>query len=206
MKFIIASNNKKKLAELERILNPLGINAVTPKEEGITLDDVEENGTTFAENAFLKANAAYLKTGLPDHSQIRLCRLAHNLRKKLTAIHSTVQIRTARYGGEGLTDEERYIKLLDEMKNVDDDKRSAHFTSSICCILPDGSKITAEGICEGKIGYEPIGKDGFGYDPIFMFGDKSFAELSAEEKDAVSHRGKALTELKAKLENYFKNN
>lgn len=65
MKFIIASNNKKKLAELERILNPLGINAVTPKEEGITLDDVEENGTTFAENAFLKANAAYLKTGLP---------------------------------------------------------------------------------------------------------------------------------------------
>ena len=64
--------------------------------------------------------------------------------------------------------------------------------------------ITAEGICEGKIGYEPIGKDGFGYDPIFMFGDKSFAELSAEEKDAVSHRGKALTELKAKLENYFK--
>ena len=73
-------------------------------------------------------------------------------------------------------------------------------------ILPDGSKITAEGICEGKIGYEPIGKDGFGYDPIFMFGDKSFAELSAEEKDAVSHRGKALTELKAKLENYFKNN
>ena len=73
-------------------------------------------------------------------------------------------------------------------------------------MLADGSKITAEGICEGKIGYEQIGKDGFGYDPIFMFDDKSFAELSAEEKDAVSHRGKALTELKAKLENYFKNN
>ena len=107
---------------------------------------------------------------------------------------------------EGLTDEERYIKLLDEMKNVDDDKRSAHFTSSICCILPDGSKITADGICEGKIGYEPIGKDGFGYDPIFMLDNKSFAELSAEEKDAVSHRGKALRELKAKLEYYFKNN
>ena len=113
---------------------------------------------------------------------------------------------TARYGGEGLTDEERYIKLLDEMKNVDDDKRSAHFTSSICCILPDGSKITAEGICEGKIGCEPIGKDVFGYDPIFMLDNKSFAELSAEEKDAVSHRGKALRELKAKLEYYFKNN
>ena len=186
MKFIIASNNKKKLVELERILNPLGINAVTPKEEGITLDDVEENGATFAENAFLKANAAYLKTGLPA--------VADDSGLCVDALDGRPGVYTARYGGEGLTDEERYIKLLDEMKNVDDDKRSAHFTSSICCILPDGSKITAEG------------KDGFGYDPIFMFGDKSFAELSAEEKDAVSHRGKALTELKAKLENYFKNN
>ena len=165
MKFIIASNNKKKLVELERILNPLGINAVTPKEEGITLDDVEENGTTFAENAFLKANAAYLKTGLPA--------VADDSGLCVDALDGRPGVYTARYGGEGLTDEERYIKLLDEMKNVDDDKRSAHFTSSICCILPDGSKITAEGICEGKIGYEPIGKDGFGYDPIFMFGDKS---------------------------------
>ena len=152
----------------------------------------------FAENAFLKANAAYLKTGLPA--------VADDSGLCVDAIDGRPGVYTARYGGEGLTDEERYIKLLDEMKNVDDDKRSAHFTSSICCIVPDGSKITAEGICEGKIGYEPIGKDGFGYDPIFMFGDKSFAELSAEEKDAVSHRGKALTELKAKLENYFKNN
>ena len=159
MKFIIASNNKKKLVELERILNPLGINAVTPKEEGITLDDVEENGTTFAENAFLKANAAYLKTGLPA--------VADDSGLCVDALDGRPGVYTARYGGEGLTDEERYIKLLDEMKNVDDDKRSAHFTSSICCILPDGSKITAEGICEGKIGYEPIGKDGFGYDPIF---------------------------------------
>ena len=132
MKFIIASNNKKKLVELERILNPLGINAVTPKEEGITLDDVEENGTTFAENAFLKANAAYLKTGLPA--------VADDSGLCVDALDGRPGVYTARYGGEGLTDEERYIKLLDEMKNVDDDKRSAHFTSSICCILPDGSK------------------------------------------------------------------
>ena len=190
MKFIIASNNKKKLVELERILNPLGINAVTPKEEGITLDDVEENGTTFAENAFLKANAAYLKTGLPA--------VADDSGLCVDALDGRPGVYTARYGGEGLTDEERYIKLLDEMKNVDDDKRSAHFTSSICCILPDGSKITAEGICEGKIGYEPIGKDGFGYDPIFYvpeFGCTT-AELSEEQKNAVSHRGKALEKMR----------
>ena len=105
---IIASNNKKKLAELERILNPLGINAVTPKEEGITLDDVEENGTTFAENAFLKANAAYLKTGLPA--------VADDSGLCVDALDGRPGVYTARYGGEGLTDEERYIKLLDEMK------------------------------------------------------------------------------------------
>ena len=123
MKFIIASNNKKKLAELERILNPLGIYAVTPKEEGISLDDVEENGTTFAENAFLKASAAYKKTGLPA--------IADDSGLCVDALSGRPGVYTARYGGECLTDEERYIKLLDEMKNVDDDKRSAHFTSSI---------------------------------------------------------------------------
>ena len=197
MKFIIASNNKKKLAELERILNPLGINAVTPKEEGITLDDVEENGTTFAENAFLKANAAYLKTGLPA--------VADDSGLCVDALDGRPGVYTARYGGEGLTDEERYIKLLDEMKNVDDDKRSAHFTSSICCILPDGSKITAEGICEGKIGYEPIGKDGFGYDPIFYVPEYgcTTASMSSETKNAISHRGKALQLIKPVIGAYL---
>ena len=107
MKFIIASNNKKKLVELERILNPLGINAVTPKEEGISLDDVEENGTTFAENAFLKASAAYKKTGLPA--------IADDSGLCVDALSGRPGVYTARYGGEGLTDEERYIKLLDEM-------------------------------------------------------------------------------------------
>lgn len=195
MKFIIASNNKKKLAELERILNPIGINAVTAKEEGITLDDVDETGTTFAENAFLKADAACKKTGLPA--------VADDSGLCVDALDGRPGVYTARYGGQGLTDEERYIKLLDEMKNVPDDNRTAHFTSSICCVFPDGTKITAEGICEGKIGYEPLGKDGFGYDPIFMYGDKSFAQLTADEKDAVSHRGKALRELKKVLEEYF---
>lgn len=198
MKFIIASNNPKKLKELERILNPLGINAVTAKQEGITLDEVEETGTTFAENAFLKAQAAFKKTGLPS--------VADDSGLSVDALDGRPGVYTARYGGENATDEDRYLKLLDELKEVPDDKRSAHFTSAICCILSDGTVIEAEGICEGKIAFAPCGNGGFGYDPVFMFGDKSYAQLSSEEKDLVSHRGKALRKLKAELEKYFKNN
>lgn len=198
MKFIIASNNPKKLKELERILNPLGVNAVTAKQEGITLDEVEETGTTFAENAFIKAQAAFKKTGLPS--------VADDSGLSVDALDGRPGVYTARYGGENATDEDRYLKLLDELKNVPIDKRSAHFTSAICCVLPDGTVIEAEGICEGKIAFAPCGSEGFGYDPVFMCGDKSYAQLSAEEKDLVSHRGKALRKLKAELEKYFKNN
>lgn len=198
MKFIIASNNPKKLKELERILNPLGINAVTAKQEGIILDEVEETGATFAENAFLKAQAAFKKTGLPS--------VADDSGLSVDALDGRPGVYTARYGGENASDEDRYLKLLDELKEVPAGKRTAHFTSAICCILPDGTVIEAEGICEGKIAFAPCGNDGFGYDPVFMYGDKSYAQLSAAEKDLVSHRGKALRKLKAELEEYFKNN
>lgn len=197
MKFIIASNNQKKLKELERILNPLGINAVTAKQEGITLDDVEETGTTFAENAFLKANAAFVKTGLPS--------VADDSGLSVDALDGRPGVYTARYGGENATDKDRYLKLLDELKNVPKEKRTAHFTSAICCILPDGTKIEAEGRCEGWIAFEPCGDGGFGYDPVFMYGDKSYAQLSAEEKDKISHRGQALRQLKAELEKIYDN-
>lgn len=196
MKFIIASNNSKKLKELERILNPLGINAVTAKQEGFILDDVEETGSTFAENAFLKAYAAFKKTGLPS--------VADDSGLSVDALNGRPGVYTARYAGENATDEERYLKLLDELRDVPEDKRTAHFTSAICCILPDGTKIEAEGVCNGKIAFKPCGNGGFGYDPVFMYGNKSYAQLSDEEKDLISHRGKALRQLKAELEKYFK--
>lgn len=195
MKFIIASNNPKKLKELERILNPLGINAVTAKQEGITLDDVEETGATFAENASIKAEAAFKKTGLPS--------VADDSGLCVDALDGRPGVYSARYAGENATDKDRYTKLLCELKDVPDEKRTAHFTSSICCILPDGTKITAEGVCEGKIAAQPSGDGGFGYDPVFLFDGKSFASLTADEKDAVSHRGKALRKLEAELKNYF---
>ena len=179
MKFIIATNNSKKLKELQRILEPLGIEAVSAKEAGIKLDDVEETGTTFAENAFLKVDAL---NGQPG-------------------------VYSARYAGENATDEDRINKMLLEMKDIPADKRNAHFTSSICCILPNGEKLAVEGICNGTIGFEPKGDGNFGYDPIFVYNnDKTFAEMSSEEKDKVSHRGKALILLQKELKKYLEEN
>lgn len=191
MKFIIATNNPKKLKELERILNPLGINAVSAKAAGIVLDNVEETGTTFSENAFLKADSAFKMTGLPS--------VADDSGLSVDVLDGRPGIFSARYGGENASDDDKNKKLLKEMENVPDEKRTAHFTSAICCILPNGEKIEVEGICEGKIAFEPCGNGGFGYDPVFLVGDKSYAQLTPEEKDAISHRGIALRKLQAEL-------
>ena len=196
MQFIIATNNAKKLVEMERILKPLGIEALSAKDAGVVLDEVDETGTTFLENAFLKANAAYEKTGMPavaDDSGI--C---------VDALGGRPCIFSARYSPEDcVTDEDRTAKILEELQGVPDDQRGAHYTCAICCILPDGSKIEIEESCEGKIGYEFIGDGGFGYDPIFYFGDKTFAQSSGEEKDKFSHRGKALRKLQEELKKHF---
>ena len=197
MKFIIATNNNKKLKELERILKPLGIDAVSAKDAGVVLDDVDETGTTFSENAYLKANSAFVKTGMPA--------VADDSGLCVDALDGRPGVFSARYGGENATDSEKNDKILSEMKDVPDDKRNAHFACAICCILPDGSKIEVEGICNGSIGYEPIGDGGFGYDPIFMCGEKSYAQLSPEEKDAISHRGQALIKLQNELKKALNN-
>ena len=197
MKFIIATNNNKKLKELERILKPLGIDAVSAKDAGIVLDDVDETGTTFSENAYLKANSAFVKTGMPA--------VADDSGLCVDALDGRPGVFSARYGGENATDSEKNDKILSEIKAVPADKRNAHFACAICCILPDGSKIEVEGICNGSIGYEPIGDGGFGYDPIFMCGEKSYAQLSPEEKDAISHRGQALIKLQNELKKALNN-
>lgn len=197
MKFIIATNNPKKLIELERILKPLGIDAVSAKEAGVVLDDVEETGTTFAENAFLKANAAYKKTGMPS--------VADDSGLSVDALNGRPGVYSARYAGENATDKDRYTKLLGEMKDIPEAERTAHFTSAICCILSDGSKIEVEGRCDGRIAFEPSGDGGFGYDPVFLYGERSYAQLTAEEKDKVSHRGKSLRKLQEELQKHFNN-
>ena len=197
MDFIIATNNPKKLIELERILKPLGINARTPRELGVTLDDVEETGETFEENARLKAAAACKLTGMPA--------IADDSGLMVDALNGEPGVRSARYAGENATDEDRIKKLLENMKNIPDERRTARFASAICCVFTDGSEIDTYGECEGKIAFAPRGGGGFGYDPVFIVGSgKSYAELTEAEKDAVSHRGKALRSLQRELEKLFR--
>lgn len=179
MTFVIATHNQHKLKELERILAPLGISVTTAE-----LDEVEETGTTFAENAFLKAEAACRQTGLPA--------VADDSGLMVDALNGAPGVYSARYAGEGATDRQRIEKLLNVLKDVPQEQRAAHFVSSICCVFPGGEKITAEGTCFGSIAFSPSGSDGFGYDPVFVANGKSFAEMSAKEKDAISHRGRAL--------------
>lgn len=190
--FVIATHNPGKLKELQRILEPLHIDAVTAK-----LDEVEETGTTFAENAFLKADAACRQTGMPA--------VADDSGLMVDTLNGEPGVYSARYAGEGATDYDRIIKLLTNLKNVPLEKRTAKFVSAICCVFPNGEKIEVQGECPGFIAFEPHGNGGFGYDPIFLVNGKSFAELNASEKDAVSHRGRALRALAECLKNRKEN-
>ncbi len=188
MKFVMATHNQKKLQELERILMPLHISVSAPD-----LPEVEETGTTFAENAFLKADSACRETGLPA--------VADDSGLMVDALGGAPGVYSARYAGEDATDLDRIHKLLDAIKGVPQEKRTAKFVSAICCVFPDGTRITAQGECAGTIAFAPEGEGGFGYDPVFLVNGKSFAQLTAEEKDEISHRGRALRAFAEKLRN-----
>lgn len=183
MKLILATNNQHKLTEFRRVLDPLGVTVISQNEAGISID-VEETGKTFEENAKLKADAIYHLTGLPT--------VADDSGLEVDILDNAPGVYTARYAGENATDADRYNKLLGEMKAVKDADRTARFVCVLHYIDSDGVGHSMRGECFGKIGYEPKGENGFGYDPVFMVGNKSFSELLPEEKDAVSHRGKAL--------------
>lgn len=197
MQFIIATHNAKKLKELARILEPLGIEAVTDRELGIPLTEAEETGETFEENAYLKAASACRESGLPA--------IADDSGLMVDALDGAPGVYSARYAGPDATDDDRNRKLLKELAQVPQEGRGARFVSAICCVFPDGSTVTARGECPGSIAFAPAGEDGFGYDPLFLVAPglpgagKTYAQLSAEEKDAVSHRGNALREFSQRL-------
>lgn len=197
MQFIIATHNAKKLKELARILEPLGIEAVTDRELGIPLTEAEETGETFEENAYLKAASACRESGLPA--------IADDSGLMVDALDGAPGVYSARYAGPDATDGDRNRKLLKELAQVPQEGRGARFVSAICCVFPDGSTVTARGECPGSIAFAPAGEDGFGYDPLFLVAPglpgagKTYAQLSAEEKDAVSHRGNALREFSQRL-------
>ena len=186
MRYIIATHNKDKLAELSRILEPLGIEAVTDRDLGLELPEVDETGTTFAENAYLKAESACRFTGLPA--------IADDSGIAVDALNGGPGIYSARYGGPDATDKDRNLKLLNELEGLPAEKRGAHYVCAVCCVFPDESEpLTAEGYMYGTIGTEERGERGFGYDPLFIVKDgKTVAEITDEEKDAISHRGNAL--------------
>lgn len=196
MKFIIATNNPKKLIELERILSPLGINVVTAKQEGISLDDVEENGSTFKENSFIKASAACAKSGLPA--------IADDSGICVDALDGAPGIYSARFGGESATDTDKNSLILEKLSSVNN--RGAHYTCAISCVFPNGDIIQVEDYCFGEIALQPEGTGRFGYDPIFLYNGVSFGNYTAEDKDKVSHRGKALRAFKEELKKYLEEN
>lgn len=189
MKLIISSNNPGKIREYKQILEPLGFEVCSQSEAGIEIE-AEETGITFAENSAIKARAV---RGLVQCSV-----LADDSGLEVDALGGEPGVYSARYGGLS-TAEERSELVLEKMKDVPDGQRSARFICAIHLILPDGREIAVEGRCEGTIGYGFKGENGFGYDPIFMYGGKSFAEITADEKNKVSHRAVALRALIEKI-------
>lgn len=195
MRFILASNNKKKLTELRDMLSAFGAQVVSQSEAGLVLE-AEETGATFEENSLIKAKAACDALGEPS--------IADDSGLVVDALGGEPGVYSARYGGDAChSDAERTALLLKNMQGQDN--RAARFVSCITCCFPDGGAITARGECEGNITKSPRGEGGFGYDPVFELPDsgKTMAELSAEEKNAVSHRGAALKKFEEKLRKYY---
>ena len=195
MRFFIATKNAKKLTELERILKPLNVEVFSETLLDSDLPEVEETGKTFAENALLKARHGCKFTGFPT--------IADDSGLCVYALGGAPGVYSARYAAEKCDDEANMKKLLDNMSGLKGDERNAEFVSVIACVFPDGREFTVRGKCKGSIATEKHGTGGFGYDPLFVTEYGNFGEMTAEEKDAVSHRGKALKLLAEKLKSYI---
>lgn len=192
-KLIVASNNEHKILEIKEILKNFHIDVVSLKEAGIDVD-VEENGTTFMENAHIKAEAIHKMIG---DSMV----MADDSGLVVDALNGEPGVYSARYCGEHGNDKKNNEKLLEKLKNVDKDKRNAKFVCAIEVIGVNGKVINAQGEVEGVIVEEERGKDGFGYDPLFYVEEfkKTFAEMTSEEKNSISHRGRALNIVQEKM-------
>ncbi len=184
MKLVLASKNQHKLLEMEHILRDLGLEVVLESQVGVDVD-VEETGTTFLENAALKARAVMEASGMAA--------IADDSGLMVDALDGAPGVYSARYGNLD-SDQARTSYLLENLKDVPAGKRGAQFVSAIVCILPDGKEVHAQGTCQGEILFAPRGENGFGYDPVFYSPElqKTFSEATEEEKSTVSHRGRAL--------------
>lgn len=181
---ILASGNKGKIAEFQRLLDGLHIQVQSMKEYP-EIGEIVEDGATFAENALKKARTVCQATGKPA--------MADDSGLMVDALDGAPGIYSARFAGEDHDDAANNAKVLELMKDVPDDKRGAQFFCAIAIVLPDGREYTVDGFCRGTLLHTLQGEGGFGYDPLFYVADlgKTFAQLSMEEKNAISHRGMA---------------
>ena len=191
-RIVFATGNEGKMREVRLILQDLGFPVLSMKEAGVSLD-IEENGTTFAENAMIKARAVWEKTGgivLADDSGLVVDYLG-----------GEPGVYSARYLGEDTSYEIKNQAIIDRLADAKEEERTARFVSAIAAVLPDGSELVTEGTVEGLIAHEPAGNGGFGYDPIFYLPEYGVtsAEIPIEKKNEISHRGKALEAMKIKL-------
>ena len=194
MTFVIATGNEKKLMEMRTLLESAGVAVQSEGDVGFT-DEIEETGSSFYENAYLKASAVCKFSGLPS--------IADDSGLAVDALGGAPGLYSHRYGGGGLGDRELCALLVRNMEGIR--QRGAKFVSAIVCVFPNGDVVSAEGECRGEILDSPRGEGGFGYDPIFLplGGDKTLAELSQEEKNVLSHRGIAIRRFQTKLEEYL---
>ncbi|MFO7964099.1 MAG: XTP/dITP diphosphatase [Desulfobacterales bacterium] len=192
---VIASRNQGKIAELKKLLNGFPVDLKDLNDFG-PIPPVEEDGCTFDENAYKKSSFTARILGFPT--------LADDSGLLVKALNGAPGVHSARYGGIHATDEERCLKLLREMNGVED--RSAAFECVVSIAVPSGPALTYEGRCKGVIAHRPVGENGFGYDPIFYYPplNKTFAQMSFEEKNDVSHRGKVLREIQEEFDKILK--
>ena len=200
-RIIFATGNKNKMNEIRMILKGLQLNGepveiVSMKEAGISMD-IEENGKSFVENAQIKAKAVWERVP-------QALVMADDSGLEIDYLNKEPGIYSARYLGEDTSYHVKNLNLIERLQGVPEEKRTARFVCAIACMMPDGSCLTAQETIEGRIGYEEKGSHGFGYDPIFYVPEygKSTAELSEEEKNQISHRGKALRAMRKQLESY----
>ena len=190
MKIVFATGNENKVVEIRAIFQDLNAEITTMAQEGINID-IEENGTSFRENAMIKADsiAPLVKDAIV---------MADDSGLVIDALNGEPGIYSARYLGHDTSYHEKNGDLLRRLEGVPDEKRTARFVCAVAAVLPDGRKLVAEETMEGRIGYEEKGSNGFGYDPIFFLPEEGrySAELAPEEKNAISHRGKALRKMR----------
>lgn len=195
-KIIIATNNPGKVKDFQTIFEPKGIQ-VKSLADFPEIPEVEETGSTFEENALLKATAVAEYLGISV--------LADDSGLEVDALDGEPGVYSARYAGTNKNDRENYLKVLQQLENVPDEKRTARFVCVLAVVQPTGDKLTVRGTCEGTIAHQPVGENGFGYDPIFLVGEKgkTMAQLSNVEKSEISHRGNAIKQLTKKWDELF---